>query len=87
MEALWIILLIALAIGAVAGTIDALLRQRAPRTPVDPERLARLRERVEDTDARRIAAEVEERIAHRLDAPGNGLAPQMGDARVWAGAY
>jgi hypothetical protein len=68
-----------------------------PRFATDPERVARLRDVVDDREARRLAHETEERIAHQLDAPGNGLAPQLAqpagprstqlaDARVWAGA-
>jgi hypothetical protein len=92
-------LFILLAFGAVAlvGTLVALLRQRAPRVADDPERLAQLRDLTDDREARRLAIETEERIAHQLDAPGNGLAPQLtqpagprpkqlADARVWAGA-
>lgn len=96
MNTTWLVILLVPAALAVVGTLVALLRQRAPRLATDPERVARLRDAVADRHARRLAIETEERIAHQLDAPGNGLAPQLtqpagprpqqlADARVWAG--
>ncbi|MCR8670033.1 hypothetical protein [Agrococcus sp. HG114] len=90
-----ILLILAIAIGVIASTatVHALVTQRAPRVAADPERLARLRDRELDREldreARRLAVAVEERVAHRLDAPGNGLAPQMSEpvgAAIWAAA-
>lgn len=85
----WLIILLILGVIAIAGSVVALTHERAPRASVDAERLAQLRDRSLDHDARRLAAAVEERVSHRLDAPGNGLAPQLAqpviDAAVWGG--
>jgi xanthosine utilization system XapX-like protein len=90
MNTTWLLILLALGAVALVGTVTALVRQRAPRVPADAERLAQLRDRSLDQQARRLAAAVEEQVAHRLDAPGNGLAPQMAqpvvDATIWGGA-
>lgn len=88
MDIIWLVILIALGVAATAGTVTALVQQRAPRTPTDPLRLPELRDREMDREARRLAASIEDRIAHNLDAPGNGLAPQMqrpvGETAIWA---
>lgn len=90
MNITWLLILLVLGAVAIAGSVTALVRQRAPRVATDAERLAQLRDRSLDHDARRLAATVEEQLSHRLDAPGNGLAPQMTqpviDASIWGGA-
>lgn len=90
MNTTWLLILLALAAVALVGTVTALVRQRAPRVATDAERIAQLRDRSLDREARRLAAAVEEQVSHRLDAPGNGLAPQITqpviDATVWGGA-
>ncbi len=86
MDTAWIIVVSVIAIVAAAGTIGALVAERAPRVPVDPERLARLRERAVARD--RVSAE--ERLAQERDA--RTLAPQrrlradrVSAERLWAG--
>ncbi|WP_026373184.1 hypothetical protein [Agrococcus lahaulensis] len=90
MNTTWLLILLVLGAVAIVGTVTALVRQRAPRVATDAERIAQLRDRSLDQDARRLAAAVEEQFSHRLDAPGNGLAPQMAqpviDASIWGGA-
>ena len=53
MDTIWIIVIIALGIVAAASTISVLVGERAPRVATDPERLARLRERITADVARR----------------------------------
>lgn len=90
MNTTWLLILLVLGAVAIVGSVTALVRQRAPRVATDAERLAQLRDRSLDDDARRLAATIEEQLSHRLDAPGNGLAPQMTqpviDASIWGGA-
>jgi len=90
MNITWLLILLALGAVAIVATVSALVRQRAPRLATDAERIAQLRDRSLDQDARRVAAALEEQVSHRLDAPGNGLAPQMTqpviDAAIWGGA-
>lgn len=90
MNTTWLLILLVLGAVAIVGSVTALVRQRAPRIATDAERLAQLRDRSLDDDARRLAATIEQQLSHRLDAPGNGLAPQMTqpviDASIWGGA-
>lgn len=83
MDTTWIIAIAALSLLAIAATIGALVAPHAPRMPLDPTRFRRLSDRHEQgerdrVELRRAQAELEARIEHQLDAPGNGLAPQAG---------
>ncbi|MGM1028876.1 MAG: hypothetical protein ACQEWM_03270 [Actinomycetota bacterium] len=87
MDTIWIIVIAALAIVAISGTISAILGQRAPRVAPDPERLARLRDRISADLARHGREQVEERIAEEHDARTD--TPQrrspISTERLWAG--
>jgi hypothetical protein len=90
MNSIWILLIIALGIVAVAGTISVLIGQRPPRLAPDPERLALLRDRFADLQARQRIEQVEERVAEERDA--RTTAPQrrstparVSTERLWAG--
>lgn len=87
MDTIWIIVITALVIVAISGTINALVGQRTPRVAADPERLARLRDRVSADLARRGREQVEERIAEERDARAG--TPQrrapISAERLWAG--
>ena len=80
MDSIWIIVISALGIAAVASTISALIGQRAPGVAPDPERLALLRDRFAETEAHRLIDQVEERVAEERDARTS--APQRGQART-----
>lgn len=93
MDITWSIVIIALGIAAVAGTISALVRQRAPRVAPDAERLALLRDRLADAAAREHLEQVEERLAEergartaspQRSAGGTGRL-RVSPERLWAG--
>lgn len=87
MNTTWIILLGLVALVASASTLVTLVRQRSPRASIDPERLARLRDRVAEREARRLHEQVGERIAEerlaRSSAPQRSRQPST--ERLWAG--
>ena len=87
MDSIWIIVIIAIGIVAAASTISALLGEHAPRVAADPERLARLRDRITVDLARHGREQVEARIAEELDARTE--TPQrrspISTERLWAG--
>lgn len=90
MNSIWILLIIALGIVAAASTISVLVGQRAPRVAPDPERLALLRDRFADDQARRRLEQVEERVAEERDArtaaPQRSSRPaRVSTERLWAG--
>jgi len=90
MPSIWILLIIALGIVAAASTIFVLVGQRAPRVAPDPERLALLRDRFADDQARRRLERVEERVAEERDArtaaPQRSSRPaRVSTERLWAG--
>lgn len=89
MDSTWIIIVSVIVIVAAASTIRALLAERAPRIPVDVERLARLRDLAADDLARQRTGSGE-RLAQERDA--RTLAPQrrlrtdrVSAERLWAG--
>ncbi len=87
MNTTWIILLGLVALVASASTIVTLLRQRAPRASVDPEGLARLRDRIAEREARQLHERVDERVAEEPLARGSApqRTPQATTERLWAG--
>jgi hypothetical protein len=90
MDSIWIFIITAIAIVAVAATISALVGGRAPRVPPDAERLALLRDRVADDRARERADASDVRVAQereaRTAAPQRRLGAERVTAeRLWAG--
>jgi|GEM_PF-3205378 len=90
MDTIWIIVISAIAIVAAASTIRALIAERAPRAPADPERLALLRDRTADDRARQRIGQADERLAQerdaRTDAPQRRLrTDRVSTERLWAG--
>ncbi len=87
MDTIWIIVITAIVIVAIASTISALVGQRAPRVAPDPERLARLRDRVSADLARQGRERVEERVAEELAARTDTPLRRspISTERLWAG--
>ncbi|MCH1884070.1 hypothetical protein [Agrococcus sp. ARC_14] len=87
MDITWIIVIAAVGLVAVAGTVFTLLRERAPRVAADTELVARMRDQVADREARLLSEQVAERVAEERHA--RGRAPQRthaaGTERLWAG--
>ncbi|SDS20522.1 hypothetical protein [Agrococcus carbonis] len=80
----WLIAIGIIAIVAAASAVVTALRGRAPRTPIDAERLARLRDAVADREARAEAARLDARVA--ADRHARTRAPQRERvAQLWAG--
>ncbi|GEK81113.1 hypothetical protein [Agrococcus baldri] len=68
MNITWIIVIALIGLIAAIGAIAVLVRQRAPRVPLDPWRVAQLRERAADAEARRLHTQLGERIAEERSA-------------------
>lgn len=87
MNITFLIIIAALAIIAAGATAIALLRERAPRIVADPERVARLRDRLAETESRLLHEQLEERIAEERHSRDS--APQrnrrLTTERLWAG--
>lgn len=87
MNTTFLVLISVIALIAIVSSLAATLGGRPPRAATDPERLAQLRDRVADAEARRLHAQVDERIAEEVHARDS--APQRSPGttleRAWAG--
>lgn len=79
MDITWIIVIVAVGLVGVIGTIVSLSRERAPRSAANPELIARMRDRLADREARLLAEQRAERILAELQARGH--APQRTQPR------